>query len=719
MTTRPGQIHTLGALPQLRAYAGHVGELVWLAGNGEGLFVWESAERKDDGGTFINKAGLGATAAGWSRVYSGRLQAEWFGARGDCLEGVGDTVSGSPVVHVDTFSFSNADIGKLFAVDFAGAGGKSLVGTILSVNGQNITLDVAATSTQSNKFCRWGTNDAPALRRWLKSVNDQMRGAVPYNTREAYLLGGKSYMVHSVGRACLDLNGFTRLASDHRATLVAASDDDIIINTAGQYNDISGLQFKHGRHAIQLFGRAQTYGDAYIGSPANTQSVFNLAQVSFYYQRGPSIWQDRSGPGSNRVNSGRINLRDFEFIGNTLSMVESDGFTVSDGWLIVDSSTYPVLWDDGRPMAAMVVGDVVSVMNVSAAPIYASSAAWFEGWGNISTQGFRAGGENGRPCFCLRTEGMIYNGQELLEEDHANTILTTDSDAWASTSTKHFIEIEDAFPTLISIKRVQPFPVPVPGVTVRDYIPFGNPDCTIWVDSDSIELSDIYGQNSQGLQLDIDVTVPYRFVYSDNRASQHGQDISHYLSTYMQRGNAPESSAPAFNHWWTSGSGGFVFDVSWGAGGVFNSLSATNISMFTKTVRKWTSNRANNTANAAMPLNNTGGVKWGAGIDAGCYTLSVYVLADYAGFMSFAHDSSQGSGQPRKFEPSTLPQRLSWSFWHNGNAEKTLQLNVSSIPGTLGAPGSFAAGLPMINAGPSAAPYLPPGETPPELWQWS
>jgi len=50
---------------------------------GGGIFVWSDTAATDDAGTFLNAGGLGWSAAGWRRLYSGPLDIRWFGAHPD------------------------------------------------------------------------------------------------------------------------------------------------------------------------------------------------------------------------------------------------------------------------------------------------------------------------------------------------------------------------------------------------------------------------------------------------------------------------------------------------------------------------------------------------------------------------------------------------------------------------------------------------------------
>ncbi len=76
----------------------------WTPGDGGGgVFYWSNASITDDGGTKIVPAtsggdgGVGATGPGWIRLYSGPLNARWFGAKGATV-----TADGSVVAEDDT-----------------------------------------------------------------------------------------------------------------------------------------------------------------------------------------------------------------------------------------------------------------------------------------------------------------------------------------------------------------------------------------------------------------------------------------------------------------------------------------------------------------------------------------------------------------------------------------------------------------------------------------
>jgi len=73
----------------LRATPGIQGAVAVLSGyaapgdGGGGVFTWSSTAGKDDGGTILNAAGYGTTAAGWRRIHDGMIDVKWFGAKGD------------------------------------------------------------------------------------------------------------------------------------------------------------------------------------------------------------------------------------------------------------------------------------------------------------------------------------------------------------------------------------------------------------------------------------------------------------------------------------------------------------------------------------------------------------------------------------------------------------------------------------------------------------
>ncbi len=74
---------------ELRATTGTDGQIRHLKGyttsgdGAEGLFRWSTTAAVDDGGTILNAGGLGASGAGWRRIYDGALNAKWFGATGN------------------------------------------------------------------------------------------------------------------------------------------------------------------------------------------------------------------------------------------------------------------------------------------------------------------------------------------------------------------------------------------------------------------------------------------------------------------------------------------------------------------------------------------------------------------------------------------------------------------------------------------------------------
>jgi hypothetical protein len=612
-------------------------------------------------------------------------------------------------------SLTSADAGKTFAVDYAGASGKSLVGTIVSVSGSSVTLDTAATSNQTAKPCRWGTNNADNLQRWLKAQHGTITGLYPYSQFEARLRGGGSYLVHRTGnRACMDMTGGSKLIADNHASLVAAGDDDIIINCAASSNEIRGFQFKYGKHAIQFFGRAAAYGDSYISHPQNVDSSCKIDGCYFWYQHGPSIWQDMSNtgpPSSRRSAIGHLEISNFSFYGQTMFWGGFDMMSVHDGYIVIDHVRYPVLWDDAQPMGWVVhIGGCNNMFySLDGAPANSSAAPWFEGAGHITTRNVRVGGEGAKPVWRLRSEGMTYAGISaagISEFPELTATIDSDSDALASTDGKHLIEVYDSFPAFVSLQRILPF-----GTTDRNWAPFANSDCTIWIDSDSVPLSSIFAQNPVGLRLDIDLPVGLRFVHSTDPTSSSGEDITHYFTEYRQTSNAPETPRAAVNYWYGTPAN-LSFDVSYGSGTVANGFgSPTDILMGGYAVRQFTSNTNASTANIGYGLDYDGSTKWGTGVPAGIYTFSVYVLANFSGVLLFERNVALGQGIARRFTTSSMPQRLSWTFYHDGTATRSMFLHCNAIPGTDGTEGSIAVGLPMINSGEHAASYVIPGLT--------
>lgn len=77
------------AVAAMRAYPGSVGNGATMSGyatavdNAGGVFVWSNTAAVDDGGTILNPGGLGASQAGWRRVFTDALNVRWFGATGD------------------------------------------------------------------------------------------------------------------------------------------------------------------------------------------------------------------------------------------------------------------------------------------------------------------------------------------------------------------------------------------------------------------------------------------------------------------------------------------------------------------------------------------------------------------------------------------------------------------------------------------------------------
>jgi hypothetical protein len=74
---------------QLRDETGFDGEIRVLKGfsvdgdGGGGNFQWSDTPAIDDGGTILNDGGFGANEPGWRRIFSGPIDALWFGAIGN------------------------------------------------------------------------------------------------------------------------------------------------------------------------------------------------------------------------------------------------------------------------------------------------------------------------------------------------------------------------------------------------------------------------------------------------------------------------------------------------------------------------------------------------------------------------------------------------------------------------------------------------------------
>jgi hypothetical protein len=161
---------------QLRDETGLDGEVRFLKGittegdGGAGSFQWSDEPATDDLGTALNDGGLGTTEAGWRRIFSGPIDVKWYGAKGDGQRDFTvDLSSGNSTVTLT--AFNEDDIGKLFTLRGAGAGGFELYGTITNVVGTTATLSVAASTTVTNaEFC-WATDDTAAITRAFTAVS--------------------------------------------------------------------------------------------------------------------------------------------------------------------------------------------------------------------------------------------------------------------------------------------------------------------------------------------------------------------------------------------------------------------------------------------------------------------------------------------------------------------------------------------------------------------
>lgn len=81
----PVEVPVVASLAGLRLLAGNAATIpsAVVRGHGGGTFAWTTTLRADDGVTRYNAGGVGASVAGWERIYSGPLDARWAGAVGD------------------------------------------------------------------------------------------------------------------------------------------------------------------------------------------------------------------------------------------------------------------------------------------------------------------------------------------------------------------------------------------------------------------------------------------------------------------------------------------------------------------------------------------------------------------------------------------------------------------------------------------------------------
>ena len=100
-----------------------------------------------------------------------------FGARGDAISIMANTVAGSPVIWVPAANaLASADVGKLVLLFGAGPGTaptshQDLIASILQVDGgTNITLSAAAGATANDVFCTYGTQNAEAFQRCVDAA---------------------------------------------------------------------------------------------------------------------------------------------------------------------------------------------------------------------------------------------------------------------------------------------------------------------------------------------------------------------------------------------------------------------------------------------------------------------------------------------------------------------------------------------------------------------
>ncbi|GMV18568.1 MAG: hypothetical protein AMXMBFR56_67920 [Polyangiaceae bacterium] len=497
------------------------------------------------------------------------------------------------------------------------------------------------------------------------------------------------------------VTAYTKICSERLAMIYTNDPTISLFASYNYYNTFEGLVFVGGRHAVAFY---EGLGDPSVGGPNWFQ------RCSWRYQYGPSLFQNTARPGTNRSMSATVMVSDFDFQGACLWWGGSDGAVFRNGHILCDQNTRPAFFDDGRTLACFVNSGIVDVEDVMGVPLPyqgASKGAWFEGTGILHSDRFRMGGEDALLPWRIRSTGMQYGGMDLPTDPSTLAVILSDRDPIASTNGTHLIEVYDDFPALISIRD----PLPFGTGAARSYREFANADTTIWVDSVSCPVSKFAASAKVSCRVHFEMVTKPRFVTSPNPASAT-EDITQVVAQFRTDTHRDEPDQRQENLW-PAGPGQLgpvEVDPSWGWFGNFNGVSASVDNSLGLDVRKWTSNAVSPTSNVYFTSGVNASTWWGAGLPPGVYTVSVLVKTNWSGSMNFTRDQSTGAMGVVQFEASERWQRLSCTFYHDGN-QRLLGFSVYSMPGTSDprGPGEIALALPAVHAGPKVLPYTRPG----------